>query len=91
VDWSRNADALRRDEWRGILPPDILTALQAVVQRVEVQQLAEALGTTAEIVALALLARAEAKSDRSAARLARAILGPADPADVGTAASAIGL
>jgi hypothetical protein len=91
VDWSSNPDALQRGEWHGILPPDMLAALQAVAQRAEVRQLAVALGIAAEIVALALLARAEVRSDRGAARLARAILGPADPADVEKAASAIGL
>jgi hypothetical protein len=91
VDWSSNPDALQRGEWHGILPPDVLAKLQAMAKRAEVRQLAVRIGITAEIVALALLARAEAKSDRGAARLARAILGPADPAHVGTAASATGL
>jgi hypothetical protein len=91
VDWSSNPDALLRGEWHGILAPDVLAKLQAMAKRAEVRQLAVRLGSTAEIVALALLARAEAGSNRGAARLARAILSPADPADVGTAASAIGL
>ncbi|MCG7363913.1 hypothetical protein MHZ93_21890 [Roseomonas sp. ACRSG] len=91
VDWASNPDALLRGEWHGILSADVLAKLHAMAKRAEVRQLAARLGSTAEIVALALLARAEAKSDRGAARLARAILGPADPADVETAASVIGL
>lgn len=91
VDWSRNPDALLRGAWYGNLPPDVLAALQEVAQLTEVQQLAVALGITPEIVALALLARAEAGADRGAARLARAVLGQADPAQVQNATLAVGL
>jgi hypothetical protein len=91
VDWTSNPDALRRGEWQGNLPPDVLAGLQEAAKLAEVQQLAAALGIAAEVVALALLARSEAGSDRGAARFARAILDQADPADVGKAASAISL
>jgi hypothetical protein len=91
VDWTSNPDALRRGEWQGNLAPDVLAGLREAAKLAELQQLAVALGITAELVALALLARAEAGSDRGAARFARAILDQADPADVGKAASAISL
>ncbi|MCG7360555.1 hypothetical protein MHZ93_04740 [Roseomonas sp. ACRSG] len=91
VDWSSNPDALRRGEWHGNLPPEVLAALQKAAQLAEVRQLAAALGVMAEVVALALLARAEARADRGAARLARAILGQADPAQVEKAALEAGL
>jgi hypothetical protein len=91
VDWTNNPDALQRGDWHGILPPDILATLHAVAQRAEVRQLAAALGIPAEVVALALLARAEAAADRGAARLARAVLGKADPLQVEKAALLMGL
>jgi hypothetical protein len=91
VDWSSHPDALRLGEWHGNIPPDVLAALQEVAQLAEVQQLAAALGLTPEMVALALLARAEAGADRGAARFARVVLGQADPAQVENAALAVGL
>jgi hypothetical protein len=74
VDWTSNPDALRRGEWQGNLAPDALAGLREAAKLAELQQLATALGIAAEVVALALLARAEAGADRGAARFARAIL-----------------
>jgi hypothetical protein len=91
VDWSSNPDALLRGEWHGILAPEVLAKLQAMAKRAEVRQLAAVLSLTAEVVALALLARAEAVADRGAARFARAVLGQADPAQVEKAALAVSL
>lgn len=55
------------------------------------RDLAAALGVPAMPVAVALLARADATSDRGAALLARAVLGPADAALLAAAARAVGL
>jgi hypothetical protein len=90
VDWSSDPEALRRGEWDGLLPPDIIARLREAAKRPEVQQLAAALGFTPELVALALLAQAEAASDRAAARFARSILRTADPVIVENAAKAAG-
>jgi hypothetical protein len=91
VDWSRHPDALRQGEWQGNLSPDVIAGLQEAAKLTELQQLAVALGITAELVALALLARSEAGSDRGAARFARTVLGQADPLKVEKAALLIGL
>jgi hypothetical protein len=82
VDWSSDPEALRWGEWDGKLSPDLVARLRETAKRPEVRQLAAALGLTAELVALALLAHAEAALDRAAARFARAILGKAEPANV---------
>jgi hypothetical protein len=88
IDWSGDPEALRRGEWDGLLPPDIIARLREAAKRPEVQQLAAALGFMPELVALALLAQAEAASDRGAARFARMILRAADRVTMDNAAQA---
>jgi hypothetical protein len=87
MDWTGDLDALRRGELPGTLPREVLARLRAAA----VRHLAAALGVPAAAVAVALLARAEAASDRGAARLARAVLGSADAALLAAAARAVGL
>jgi hypothetical protein len=91
MDWTGDLDALRRGELPGTLPPKVLARLRAAARLAAVRHLAVALGVPAKAVAVALLARAEASSDRGAARLARAVLGSADAALLATAARAVGL
>jgi hypothetical protein len=91
VDWSGNLDALRRGDLPGNVSPDVLAHLQEAAKLAAVQQLAAALGIAAEVVALALLARAEAGADRGAARLARAVLGQANQETIEAAAQAVAL
>jgi hypothetical protein len=79
-----------RGELPGTLPPEVLTRLRAAARLAAVRNLAAALGVPATAVAVALLARAEAASDRGAARLARAVLGSADAALLAAAARAVG-
>ncbi len=91
VDWTGNLEALRRGVLQGNVPPDVLAQLEAVAKLDAVRDLAALLGVTAEAVAVALLARAEAMSSRGAARLARAVLGTADQATLKAAERAVGL
>jgi hypothetical protein len=78
VDWTGDHVALRRGELPGTLPPEMLARLRAAARLAAVRDLAAALGVPAAAVAVALLARTEAASDRGAARLARAVPGSAD-------------
>jgi hypothetical protein len=89
MDWTGDLDALRRGELSGTLPREVLTRLRVAARLAAVRHLAAALGVPAAAVAVALLARAEAGSDRGAARLARAVLGSADAALLAAAARAV--
>ena len=91
VDWTGNLEALRQGVLRGNVPSDVLTQLEAAATLGAVQDLAAALGVTVEAVAVALLARADELSSRSAARLARAVLSAADKPMLEAAARAVGL
>jgi hypothetical protein len=91
VDWTGNLEALRQGVLWGNVPPDVLAQLEAVAKLDAVRDLAALLGVTAEAVAVALLARAEAMSSRGAARLARAVLSAADQAKLKAATRAVGL
>jgi hypothetical protein len=91
MDWTGDLDALRRGELPGTLPREVLARLRAAARLAAVRHLATALGVPAMTVAVALLARAEAGSDRGAARLARAVLRSADAALLAAAARAVGL
>lgn len=91
LDWTGNLEALRQGVLRGSVPPDVLAQLEATARLDAVQDLVALLGVTAEAVAVALLARAEAMSNRGAARLARVLLGAADQARLEAATRAVGL
>jgi hypothetical protein len=91
MDWTSDLEALRRGELPGTLPPKVLARLRAAARLAAVRDLVAALGVPAAAVAVALLARAEATSNRGAARLARAVLGSADAALLTAAARAVGL
>ncbi len=91
VDWTGNLEALRQGVLRGNVPSDVLTQLEAAAMLGAVQDLAAVLGVTVEAIAVALLARTEELSSRSAARLARAVLGAADKTMLEAAARAVGL
>jgi hypothetical protein len=90
IDWSSGPERLRRGDLSTIAP-DLAAALRLVAMLPEVAALAATLRVDAVVLALALLARAEAASDRSAARFSRALLAVADPAQVEAAARAAGL
>lgn len=79
VDWAAHAETLRLGDFSP-LPEPVRTALLALALRPAVRALAQALGLNRLVVALALLAAAEGATQRPAARLARAVLGGADPA-----------
>ncbi len=90
INWSSDPERLRRGDFSAI-PADLAAALRRVASLPAVAALAASLGVDAAVVALALLARAEAASDRGAARFSRAVLGAADPTRVEAAARAAGL
>jgi len=90
IDWSSDPERLRRGDL-SLIGPDLAAALRLVAVLPDVAALAAALGVDGVVVALALLARAEAASDRGAARFSRALLAVADPTLVDAAARAAGL
>ncbi|MBV1800503.1 VIT domain-containing protein [Siccirubricoccus sp. G192] len=90
IDWAQNPESLRL----GILDdlaPGLADALRQAAGIAEVVELARTLGVPPLVVAVALLAQAEATTDRSAARVARAVLRRADPSEVAGALLALGL
>jgi hypothetical protein len=73
------------------LSPEIAAALRSAAALAPVVALAKTLGLSALTVAIALLAQAEAASDRHAARIARSVLASGNLADVKDALDALGL
>jgi hypothetical protein len=90
IDWDADPEALRRADLSG-LANDIVLAIRLAAARPEIIALADALGVAAVVVVIALLAQKASGQNRSAERLARAIL-PGDRADaVAAAMSEVGL
>jgi hypothetical protein len=90
VDWSLNPAALRRGELSG-LPEWVADLLRRAAEVPLVVALSADLGIAPLVVAVALLARADAASNRSAARLQRAVLRGASEQKLDAATSAMGL
>ena len=74
MDWSADPEALRRGDFSG-LTASTADLLRIAAGRPEVLALAAELGISPAIAVVGLLARAAGPSNRSAARLARMILG----------------
>ena len=66
-------------------------AIQAAARLPEIAAFARTLGIDPVVAVVALLARAAGRSNRSAQRLARTILGRAQAADLETAMHEVGL
>jgi hypothetical protein len=73
IDWSGNPEALRRGDLSE-LPEWVADLLRRAANLPEVEALAADVGFISLVVAVALLARAEAKNNRNAERLQRAVL-----------------
>jgi hypothetical protein len=90
IDWDGNPEALRRGDLSD-LPLDAVLAIRAAAKVTEIVEFAAALSIDPVIVVVALLARAAGASNRSAQRLARAILGSTQETTVGTVMREMGL
>jgi hypothetical protein len=90
VNWSLSPDALRGGDLSS-LPTTVLMALLEAAKTVEINRLAASLGISANVAAVAILAKHDGSTDRTAARLARTILAKADPALILAAEAAVGL
>jgi hypothetical protein len=75
VDWNANPAALASGSLDGA-PDTLVRYVAALVADAHLQEMAEQLGMAPVVLAIALLARAHAGRDRTAARIARAMLGP---------------
>jgi hypothetical protein len=74
IDWDADPEALRRGDLSG-LAADVLLMIRLAASQPDIIALADKLGVSAAVVIIALLARKASGENRSAARLARAILG----------------
>jgi hypothetical protein len=90
IDWDADPEALRRGDLSGV-PGAAVLAIAAAARSADVMALAKALGIDPLIAVIGLLARAAGGSNRSAERLARAILGGAQEEAVLAAMTALGL
>jgi hypothetical protein len=90
IDWDADPEALRRGELSGV-PCAAVRPIRAAARLPEVTALANALGINPLIAVIGLIARAAGGSNRSAERLARAILGTAQEQTVMAAMTALGL
>lgn len=90
IDWLTQGQRLADGDLGG-LPPATAEAIQQAADFVPVQRVAERLGIPALKLVVGLLARSAAAHDRHAARVARALLGRADPREVQRASHRMGL
>jgi hypothetical protein len=90
IDWDDDPEALRRGDLAGV-PRAAVRPIRAAARAAEVVALASALGIDPIIAVIALLARAAGGSNRSAERLARAVLGTAEEDAVMAAMAVLGL
>jgi hypothetical protein len=74
IDWDADPEALRRGDLSG-LAADVVLMIRLAASQPDIIALADKLGVSAAVVIIALLARKASGENRSAARLARAILG----------------
>jgi hypothetical protein len=89
IDWDADPEALRHGDLAGV-PRAAVRLIRAAARSPEVVALAKALGIDPVVAVIALLARAAGGSNRSAERLARAILGAAEEQAVVAAMQALG-
>lgn len=90
LSWDLDPDGLAKGSLDG-LPTWVSAGLLAISSIGEVAALAKSLGITAVTAAVALLAEAEEKSSRAAARIARAAFSGADKALLEAARRSVGL
>jgi hypothetical protein len=90
IDWDADPEALRRGDLAQ-LSPKLVSAIHAAAKSPEIVAFATALGIDPVIVVIALLARAAGKSNRSAQRIARGILGRSQANEIGAVMTEVGL
>lgn len=90
IDWRTQGQRLVDGDLGG-LPRAIAEAIQQAADFAPIQRMAERLGISALKLVVSLLARAAGAHDRHAARVARALLGRADPKEVQRATHRMGL
>src|SRR5712671_4787939 len=74
IDWNRGPDQLRRGDLSG-LDPSIARAIRDAAALTEVVALARQLGIDPVVLLVGLMAQSQAQNNRSAMRIAKAILG----------------
>ena len=90
--WATDPDGLARGDLSSLPQPLLVWLCQAAATADDgLVALAAALGIAVDTLLLGMLARVAGDHDRNAARIARAILGPADPAALAAAMTALGL
>ncbi len=92
VTWATDPDGLARGDLSSLPQPLLLWLSQTAATADDgLVALAAALDIAVDTLLLGLLARCAGDHDRNAARIARAILGPADPEALAAAMTALGL
>ena len=90
--WATDPDGLARGDLSSLPQPLLVWLCQAAATADDgLVALAAALGIAVDTLLLGMLARVAGDHDRNAARIARAILGPANPAALTAAMTALGL
>jgi hypothetical protein len=90
IDWDADPEALRRGDLSG-LPATVVMAIQSAAQQPEIVAFARTHGIDPVLAVIALLARAAGRSNRSAQRLSRTLLGGVQGADLEAAMHEVGL
>jgi hypothetical protein len=90
IDWDADPEALRRGDLSK-LDAEIVLTIRLAATRPDIIALADELGVAAMTVVIALLAQKAGGTNRSAARIARAILGRSRAGAVTAAMSHVGL
>jgi hypothetical protein len=90
IDWGRDADALLRGDL-GALAPNVADLIRAAARASAIAAYARLWGIDVIAAVIAILAASEAKSNRAAERLARAILTEAAAGEIEMALRDVGL
>jgi hypothetical protein len=90
IDWGHDPDALRRGDL-GALAPDVAALIRAAARTSAIAAYAKLWGIAVTMTVIAIIAASEAKSNRFAERLARAILTEAAAGEIEMALRDVGL
>jgi hypothetical protein len=90
IDWDADPDALRRGDLH-LLQPDVTALIWEAARLATIDALAWATGLDPAVAVIALMAKAAAKGNRAADRLARSLLPNADATKVAAAMEELGL
>jgi hypothetical protein len=90
IDWDADPEALRRGDLH-LLQPDVTALIWEAARLATIDALAWATGLDPAVAVIALMAKAAAKGNRAADRLARSLLHNADATKVAAAMEELGL